>query len=141
MLSPACMQGYNNGEVISREFFDEQISGGHNSVLTKFLWPDRDQKFRDDFADEKEALFRKYAGAHAPADFPHACILHACTSGSKVARHRQVVAEGITPPRACADSSCDAMQWSLSLQCRCIRSCLQATALCFFKTLPLQRGF
>ena len=59
------MQGYNNGEVISREFFDEHISGGHNSLLSKFLWPDRDQKFRDDFSDEKEALFRKYAGAHA----------------------------------------------------------------------------
>ncbi len=32
-------------------------------MLGRFLWPDRDQKFRDDFCDEKEALFRKYAGA------------------------------------------------------------------------------
>ena len=56
-------QGYNNGEPITREWFDEHISGGHNTALGRFLWPDRDQKFRDDFADEKEALFRKYAGA------------------------------------------------------------------------------
>lgn len=57
------MQGYNNGEPISREFFDEHISGGHNILLSKFLWPDRDQEWRDNFSDEKEALFRKYAGA------------------------------------------------------------------------------
>ena len=56
------LQGYNNGEPISREFFDEHISGGHNILLSKFLWPDRDQEWRDNFSDEKEALFRKYAG-------------------------------------------------------------------------------
>ncbi|CAL8471098.1 g10640 [Coccomyxa elongata] len=54
-------KGYNNGEPISREFFDEHISGGHNILLSKFLWPDRDQEWRDNFSDEKEALFRKYA--------------------------------------------------------------------------------
>ena len=57
------VQGYKDGEPISREFFDEHISGGHNILLSKFLWPDRDQEFRDRFSDEKEALFRKYAGA------------------------------------------------------------------------------
>ncbi|KAK9901350.1 hypothetical protein WJX75_007755 [Coccomyxa subellipsoidea] len=54
-------KGYKDGEPISREFFDEHISGGHNILLSKFLWPDRDQEFRDRFSDEKEALFRKYA--------------------------------------------------------------------------------
>ena len=33
-------QGYRGGEPISREFFDEHISGGHNSVLGRQLWPD-----------------------------------------------------------------------------------------------------
>ncbi len=55
------MQGFKNGAPIDREFFDEHISGGHNILLSKFLWPDRDQAFRDKFSDEKEALFRKYA--------------------------------------------------------------------------------
>ena len=54
-------QGFNDGAPIDREFFDEHISGGHNILLSKFLWPDRDQAFRDKFSDEKEALFRKYA--------------------------------------------------------------------------------
>ena len=53
--------GYNNSEPITREFFDEHISGGHNILLGKFLWPDRSQEFRDKFADEKEALFREYS--------------------------------------------------------------------------------
>jgi hypothetical protein len=52
---------YNGGEPITREFFDEHISGGHNILLGKFLWPDWSQKARDDFADEKEALFREYS--------------------------------------------------------------------------------
>ena len=53
---------YNNGEPITREFFDEHISGGHNILLGKFLWPDWPQEKRDEFADEKEALFREYSG-------------------------------------------------------------------------------
>ena len=56
------VQGCNNGEAITREFFDEYISGGHNILLSKFLWPDWPQDKRDAFSDEKEALFRKYAG-------------------------------------------------------------------------------
>ena len=56
------VQGYKDGEPISRKFFDEHISGGHNILLSKFLWPDRDQESRDRFSDEKESLFRKYAG-------------------------------------------------------------------------------
>lgn len=52
---------YNNGEPITREFFDEHISGGHNILLGKFLWPDWPQEERDRFADEKEALFREYS--------------------------------------------------------------------------------
>lgn len=71
------LQGYNNGEPISREFFDEHISGGHNILLSKFLWPDRDQKWRDDFSDEKEALFRKYAGVTLrlfPSPHPHSIV-------------------------------------------------------------------
>ena len=55
-------KGYNNGEPITREFFDEHISGGHNILLGKFLWPDWSQEDRDRFADEKEALFREYSG-------------------------------------------------------------------------------
>ena len=57
----APVQGFKDGAPIDREFFDEHISGGHNILLSKFLWPDRDQEFRDKFSDEKEALFRKYA--------------------------------------------------------------------------------
>lgn len=57
----AAVQGFKDGAPIDREFFDEHISGGHNILLSKFLWPDRDQEFRDKFSDEKEALFRKYA--------------------------------------------------------------------------------
>lgn len=57
------VQGYRDGEPISREFFGEHISGGHNILLSKFLWPDSNQEFRDRFSDEKEVLFRKYAGA------------------------------------------------------------------------------
>jgi HAD superfamily hydrolase (TIGR01509 family) len=52
---------YNGGEPITREFFDEHISGGHNILLGKFLWPDWTQEQRDAFADEKEALFREYS--------------------------------------------------------------------------------
>ena len=55
------LQGFKDGAPIDREFFDEHISGGHNILLSKFLWPDRDQEFRDKFSDEKEALFRQYA--------------------------------------------------------------------------------
>lgn len=78
MLAAAicCVQGYNNGEAISREFFDEHISGGHNILLSKFLWPDRDQEFRDKFSDEKEAMFRAYAGAsllHASVYIMYLC--------------------------------------------------------------------
>lgn len=54
-------KGFKDGAPIDREFFDEHISGGHNILLSKFLWPDRDQEFRDKFSDEKEALFRQYA--------------------------------------------------------------------------------
>ncbi len=63
VLSLGAAQGFKNGAPIDREFFDEHISGGHNILLSKFLWPDRDQAFRDKFSDEKEALFRKYACA------------------------------------------------------------------------------
>ena len=59
-------KGYNNGEPITREFFDEHISGGHNILLGKFLWPDWSQEDRDKFADEKEALFREYSGMQYP---------------------------------------------------------------------------
>ena len=33
-------KGFNGGAPITREFFDEHISGGHNSVLGRQLWPD-----------------------------------------------------------------------------------------------------
>ena len=33
-------RGFNGGAPITREFFDEHISGGHNSVLGRQLWPD-----------------------------------------------------------------------------------------------------
>ncbi len=36
-------KGYKGGEPISREYFDEYISGGHNSVLGRQLWPDWSQ--------------------------------------------------------------------------------------------------
>ena len=58
---PCSAQGFKDGAPIDREFFDEHISGGHNILLSKFLWPEHDQAFRDKFSDEKEALFRKYA--------------------------------------------------------------------------------
>lgn len=60
---------YNGGEPITREFFDEHISGGHNILLSKFLWPDWSQEDRDAFSDEKEALFREYS-RKPPARLP-----------------------------------------------------------------------
>lgn len=63
---------YNGGEPITREFFDEHISGGHNILLGKFLWPDWTQQQRDDFADEKEALFREYSRKDSPPPPPPA---------------------------------------------------------------------
>ncbi len=56
-------KGYNNGESISREFFDKNITGGHNSILSNFLWPERTQAEQDKFSDEKEARFRELSGA------------------------------------------------------------------------------
>ena len=55
-------KGYKNGEPISREFFDEHITGGHNSLLSAFLWPERSQAEQDIFSDEKEARFRELSG-------------------------------------------------------------------------------
>ena len=63
-------KGYNGGKPITREYFDEHISGGHNILLGKFLWPDWSQEDRDRFADEKEALFREYSGKH-PCNWRH----------------------------------------------------------------------
>lgn len=57
-------KGYKNGEPISREFFDEHITGGHNSLLSAFLWPERTQAEQDVFSDEKEARFRELSGAN-----------------------------------------------------------------------------
>ncbi|KAK9833290.1 hypothetical protein WJX81_003638 [Elliptochloris bilobata] len=56
-------RGYRNGEPISQEFFDEQIAGGHISVLGRKLWPDWPQEDRDAFCEEKEARFRKLASS------------------------------------------------------------------------------
>ncbi|KAK9863616.1 hypothetical protein WJX84_010573 [Apatococcus fuscideae] len=57
-------KGYNNGESISREFFDKNITGGHNSILSNFLWPERTQAEQDKFSDEKEARFRELSAGN-----------------------------------------------------------------------------
>lgn len=75
-IQPACLrapaaaqaysvQGHNNGEVIDREFFDQHLSGGQNSLLGKFLWPDRSPEDQARFGVEKEDLFRSLARALA----------------------------------------------------------------------------
>ncbi len=69
-------KGYKNGEPISREFFDEHITGGHNSLLSAFLWPERTQAEQDIFSDQKEARFRELsgdAGAHQNSCRPELC--------------------------------------------------------------------
>ena len=54
--------GYNDGKPITREFFDEHLSGGQNNLLGKFLWPEWPKDKRDAYCDEKEAMFRDLAG-------------------------------------------------------------------------------
>lgn len=53
---------YNDGKEITREFFDEHLSGGQNNLLGKFLWPEWPKDRRDAYCDEKEAMFRELAG-------------------------------------------------------------------------------
>lgn len=51
--------GYNDGIPITEDFFSAFISGKHNSEIGVFLFPDWDQQRRDQWLDDKEALFRR----------------------------------------------------------------------------------
>lgn len=53
--------GYNNGEAISEEFFQHNISGRCNEVICKDLFPDWSTEQARAFSDEKEATFRRLA--------------------------------------------------------------------------------
>ncbi|KAG0564096.1 hypothetical protein KC19_8G082300 [Ceratodon purpureus] len=56
--------GYNDGIPITEDFFSAFISGKHNSEIGVFLFPDWDQQRRDQWLDDKEALFRRLAAEH-----------------------------------------------------------------------------
>ena len=89
-LTGAELQGHNNGEEIDREFFDKHLSGGQNSLLGKFLWPDRSPEDQAKFGVEKEDLFRSLAreqllpwsacceSLSSPASQPVRCMRYAC---------------------------------------------------------------
>lgn len=55
-------RGYNGGVPITREFFDEHISGGHNTYLGPYLWPEASPADQMKFMEDKEVVFRQKAG-------------------------------------------------------------------------------
>ena len=56
-------KGYNGGEPITEAWFTEHLSGGHNPEAVAFLFPGISDSDNAAVADDKEARFRKLAGA------------------------------------------------------------------------------
>lgn len=63
-------KGYNGGEPITEEWFTEHLSGGHNPEAVAFLFPGISDSDNAAVADDKEARFRKLAGALPPPPLP-----------------------------------------------------------------------
>lgn len=59
---------YNDGKPITREFFDDHLSGGQNSLLGPFLWPDWSKERQAAYCVEKEDRFRELAGRSCAAN-------------------------------------------------------------------------
>ncbi len=58
-------KGYNGGQPITKEWFTEHLSGGHNPEAVAFLFPGISDADNAAIADDKEARFRTLAGAWA----------------------------------------------------------------------------
>ncbi|KAG0601568.1 hypothetical protein M758_11G122100 [Ceratodon purpureus] len=98
--------GYNCGNPITKEFYSSSLSGKHNSVVGKFLFPDWDQQRRDQFLDDKEAHFRRLAakqlepvaGLHRLTDWIKQKGFHraAVTNAPRASAEQMIAGVGLT---------------------------------------------